>query len=115
MVSHDSTAQTEAAETTGTGEPTETNAADETCLRVPPAFDSLPASSELIYRVLADSEEPLTQREIAAQTAQPLRTIRHGLTRARNETDLIEKRPTTDGRFCGPSANRRCKRCVSGV
>lgn len=64
----------------------------------PPDLDGLPGSCEVIWHVLEKADEPLTQKEICERTARPPRTVRQALTRLRDDTDLLDERPTRDAR-----------------
>ena len=62
----------------------------------PPELDALPGSCEVVWHVLDRTDEPLTQQEICERTARPSSTVRHALGRLRDETDLLDERPTGD-------------------
>ena len=64
----------------------------------PPELDELPGSCEIVWNVLEKADEPLTQKKICERTARPSSTVRHALARLRDETDLLDERPTGDAR-----------------
>lgn len=75
------------------------NEADEaTDAPYPPELDALPGSCEVVWHVLDRSDEPLTQQEICERTARPSSTVRQALARLRDETELLDERPTGDAR-----------------
>ena len=64
----------------------------------PKELESLSASCEVVYLVLEKADEPLTQKELCERTVRPPRTVRQALTRLRDDTDLLDERPTQDAR-----------------
>ena len=64
----------------------------------PHELESLPASCEIVWLILEQADEPLTQKELCERTVRPPRTVRQALTRLRDDTDLLDERPTQDAR-----------------
>lgn len=64
----------------------------------PPNLEDVPASCEVVYLILENAEGPLTQKELCEKTPRPSGTIKYALGRLRDETDLLEERPSGDGR-----------------
>ena len=64
----------------------------------PHELESLPASCEVIWLILANAEEPLTQKQLCEETARPSKTVQYALGRLRDETDLLDERPAGDAR-----------------
>lgn len=64
----------------------------------PHELESLPASCEVVWLILANADEPLTQKELCEETARPTGTVKYALRRLREDTGLLAERPTDDAR-----------------
>ncbi|WP_097010195.1 hypothetical protein [Natronoarchaeum philippinense] len=62
---------------------------------IPDDVKTLPHTAKLVYRVLADADEPLRATEVADRCAIPERTARDALQRLAEQTNSVDRRPIT--------------------
>lgn len=73
----------------------ESNSAAKTATAKRQRFDrliDLPPSAKLVYRVLSETDQPLTNEALIKRTLLPGRTVRYALKQL-TEADLVEQHP----------------------
>lgn len=68
---------------------------DDDSAPIPEDVQKLPHTAKLVYRTLADANDPLRATAVAERCAIPERTARDALQRLVEETDSVERRPVT--------------------